>query len=565
MEAMEQKRDLFIQPMDLNVYDNLDQNLVGVDRIPDGCGPLNRYINILPNPRTRVRLKQVGSDERSRYINANFIQSYDAVPRRYIATQGPLPETVKTFWRQVWQTDSRAIVMVTGLIEKGTQKCARYWPKALYNPELGVGDVDFGDINVRIYAGFRRDGFVTTKFHVKKGDEKREIWHFWFDSWPDHGVPKRYEPVQSMLDSCRTWSNKSEHPWIIHCSAGIGRTGTFIAIDHGIRQFQTSGVVDVIEIIKLLRKDRGGMVQHREQAEFVQQCLENYRHAHGASQEEEDEVLAISVEKAILGVPPRFEGHASQKDTEEGSESAVPSWRVEQIEDDRDRTREEIADLKLEHARKAGRMQAKEDAINKKKREAAMLLAGMVSELDDDPNDYMSTMKKQRVGFQSRSHRRRSSTAMPYEFEEISSDSQVSEDSEPEAEEVDHMSGKPASRPGAGPTAAAKNKAQKTAAGNAGGSGESCLSDTNRMILAGVVCLAVLIVVIIGSIYGSPYVAVGFAIFFVLAIGVLVYQKFSGAAARISLSPADVEEGKYADQSDNSGAKRGLRRKVSFI
>ena len=572
MTAMEQKRDLFIQPMDIALYDSLDQNLVGVDRIPDGCGPLNRYINILPNPRTRVRLKQVGSDERTRYINANFVQSFDGVPRRYIATQGPLPETVKSFWRQVWEKDSRAIVMVTGLIEKGTQKCARYWPKALYNPELGVGDVDFGDINVRIYAGFRRDGFVTTKFHVQKDGEKREIWHFWFDSWPDHGVPKRYEPVQSMLDSCRKWSNKSEHPWIIHCSAGIGRTGTFIAIDHGIRLFHTTGVVDVIEIIKLLRKDRGGMVQHREQAEFVQKCLENYRAEHGANVADEDEVLATSVEKAILGLPPRFEGHASQVNVEEGSEAAVPSWRVEQIEEERDRNREEIADLKLENARKASRMQAKEDAAEKKKRDAAMLLADMVHELDDDPNDYMSTMKKQNVGFQSRSHRRQGVSAQPYDFEAVSSDSEVSDDSEPEPEpepdEVDPSLGQPASPRGKGGPLGKKKKAATHSSGGGGGGGGkpvSCLSDTQRMIAVGLIAVVVLASVIVGSVYGSPFVAVAFAVFLILVIGAVVVQKRKdGAAFRISKAP-DPEAGDWADPLDSADGKPRLRRKESFI
>ena len=523
MAATEQKRDLFIQPMDIGIYETLDQNHVGVDRIPDGCGRLNRYSNVLPNPRSRVRLKQVGSDERSGYINANFIRSFDGAPRRYIATQGPLPETVMAFWRLVWEKDSRAIVMVTGLVEKGTPKCARYWPKALYNPELGVGDVDFGDINVRIHAGFRREGFVTTKFHVRKGDETREIWHFMFDSWPDHGVPRQYRPVQSILDSCRRWSDKPEHPWIVHCSAGIGRTGTFIAIDHGIRLFETTGVVDVLEIIRLLRTDRGGMVQHGEQAEFVQNCLESYRQEHGANEDDENEVLATSVERALVWLPQGFEGHESQKHVEEGSESTVPSWRVEQIEEERDCTREWIADLKSEDDPRAGRMQAKEDAVLEKKHEAALLLASMEYELEDDPNDYMSTMKRQSVGHQRRSRRRRAVSSRPYDFEEISSDSEVSDDSQSEPDEVEPKLGKTDEvEPKLGKSALPLTEGlASTGSKKAGGEPGSC----RRMVAVGLIGMPVLTGVIIGSVYWSPFVAVAFAVFVVLAIGAIVVQK----------------------------------------
>ena len=137
-EARMAQQDMFLLPLNLAEYDGLDQNFVGPDRIPSGVDHLNRYINILPNPRTRVRLTEINDDETSRYINANFVAGYDGTPGAPIAAQGPLPETVNDFWRMVWEKDSRVIVMVTGLNERGVVKCARYWLQKLYNTELEV-------------------------------------------------------------------------------------------------------------------------------------------------------------------------------------------------------------------------------------------------------------------------------------------------------------------------------------------------------------------------------------------------------------------------------------------
>lgn len=84
------KQDLFLAPLNMEEYHDLDDNLVGKDKIPEGVNNLNRYINILPNPRTRVRLKELDGDARTSYVNANYIQAHDGTPRAYIATQGPM-------------------------------------------------------------------------------------------------------------------------------------------------------------------------------------------------------------------------------------------------------------------------------------------------------------------------------------------------------------------------------------------------------------------------------------------------------------------------------------------
>ena len=191
-----------------------------------------------------------------------------------------------------------------------------------------------GDINVAVMEGFKQDGYVLSKLRVRQKGEERIIHHYWFDSWPDHGVPKNLTTVWNMLKAVRNFSNSSEHPWVVHCSAGIGRTGTFLAIDQGIQQLHSTGVADVITIIRKLREDRGGMVQHLDQAEFVHRVLVKYAETYGAPEEsheslmgeqQENGVLQASIEKALTSVPPGFTEHPSQIDTHEGAEVCIYS------------------------------------------------------------------------------------------------------------------------------------------------------------------------------------------------------------------------------------------------
>jgi myosin-3 len=120
---------MVVEPFSSEEYEAIDMALIKKNRIPPGCSHLNRYNNILPNPRTRVRLKKQDGDDTTTYINANYVHGYDGGHGAYIATQGPIPETISDFWRMVWEVDSQVIVMVTGLKEKGRVKCERYWPK----------------------------------------------------------------------------------------------------------------------------------------------------------------------------------------------------------------------------------------------------------------------------------------------------------------------------------------------------------------------------------------------------------------------------------------------------
>lgn len=293
-----------VSPFIADEYWDLEQKFGQYADLPSGIRHLNRYHNVLPNPNTRVVLKEVGGDDTSSYINANYVCSHDGTPRAYVAAQGPKPDTVADFWRMAWETNSRAIIMVTGLVELGKTKCARYWPEVRYNKEMGCGDVNLGDINIAVLGGYRKNTYITSKIRLRRNGEERMIRHFWFDAWPDHGVPDRSDTVVAMLKSVRGWSNDPNHPWIVHCSAGIGRTGTFIAIDQGVHALALRQRVDTNALIRRLREQRGGMVQHLEQAEFVQRCLEEYASS-GNSQRESFRVprVAVAPARAAIAAP----------------------------------------------------------------------------------------------------------------------------------------------------------------------------------------------------------------------------------------------------------------------
>eukprot|EP00056_Hartaetosiga_gracilis_P008506 m.121670 g.121670 ORF g.121670 m.121670 type:complete len:2603 (-) comp12926_c0_seq1:157-7965(-) len=346
-------KEMEVEDFHRDEYDSLSLRLVKKSKIPPNTAPLNRYMNILPNPRTRVRLEQLGSDKTTSYINANYVHGWDGTPRCYIATQGPTPKTVNDFWRMVWETDSNTIVMVTGLKEKGVVKCARYWPTVRYNFEDKIGDKQYGKVNVAVMEGAKKNGYVTTKLRLIKDGEKRTVMHYWFNSWPDHGVPKKTENVHHMLKTARSWCDDNNKPWVVHCSAGVGRTGTFITIDVGMQHLEHKGKANVVDIIQALRKDRCAMVQHAEQAEFAHKCLKEYAGEYGVEpealvSENDNKVLAESIIKAQQMVPPSFSVHDSQQVVDEGGEDIIPQWRMLTLKRKEEEDREEIMDIEME-------------------------------------------------------------------------------------------------------------------------------------------------------------------------------------------------------------------------
>ncbi|XP_077948712.1 receptor-type tyrosine-protein phosphatase T isoform X6 [Gasterosteus aculeatus] len=225
----------------------------------------NRYGNIIAYDHTRVRLQLLDGDPHSDYINANYIDGYHR-PRHYIATQGPMQETVRDFWRMVWQENSASIVMVTNLVEVGRVKCVRYWPD-----ETEV----YGDIKVTLIETEPLAEYVIRTFTVqKKGhNEIRELRQFHFTSWPDHGVPCYATGLLGFIRQVKFLNAPDAGPIVAHCSAGAGRTGCFIAVDIMLDMAETEGVVDIFNCIRELRSQRVNMVQTEEQYVFVHDAI----------------------------------------------------------------------------------------------------------------------------------------------------------------------------------------------------------------------------------------------------------------------------------------------------
>ncbi|XP_072511476.1 receptor-type tyrosine-protein phosphatase R isoform X2 [Notamacropus eugenii] len=232
-------------------------------------GTKNRYKTILPNPLSRVCLKPKNpTDSLSTYINANYIRGYSGEEKAFIATQGPMINTVNDFWHMVWQEDSPVIVMITKLKEKN-EKCVLYWPE-----KRGI----YGKVEVLVLGVKECDNYTVRNLTLKQGSHTQHVKHYWYTSWPDHKTPDSAQPLlQLMLDVEEDRiASTGRGPIIVHCSAGIGRTGCFIATSIGCRQLKEEGVVDALSIVCQLRVDRGGMVQTSEQYEFVHHALSLY-------------------------------------------------------------------------------------------------------------------------------------------------------------------------------------------------------------------------------------------------------------------------------------------------
>uniref|UniRef100_A0A1A8LXC9 protein-tyrosine-phosphatase n=1 Tax=Nothobranchius pienaari TaxID=704102 RepID=A0A1A8LXC9_9TELE len=214
----------------------------------------NRYGNIIAYDHTRVRLQLLDGDPHSDYINANYIDGYQR-PSHYIATQGPVHETVYDFWRMVWQEQSACIVMVTNLVEVGRVKCYKYWPD---DAEL------YGDFKVTFVEVEPLAEYVVRTFTLERRgfNEVREVKQFHFTGWPDHGVPYHATGLLSFIRRVKISNPPSAGPIVVHCSAGAGRTGCFIVIDIMLDMAEREGVVDIYNCVKALRSRRINMEQY---------------------------------------------------------------------------------------------------------------------------------------------------------------------------------------------------------------------------------------------------------------------------------------------------------------
>ncbi|MFT7816073.1 receptor-type tyrosine-protein phosphatase mu-like isoform X10, partial [Arapaima gigas] len=213
----------------------------------------NRYGNIIAYDHSRVRLQALEGEQNSDYINANYVDGYHR-PNHYIATQGPMQETVYDFWRMVWQENSAIIVMVTNLVEVGRVKCCKYWPD---DTEI------YRDMKVTLIETQLLSEYVIRTFAVEKrgAHEIREIRQFHFTGWPDHGVPYHATGLLGFVRRVKSKCPANAGPIVVHCSAGAGRTGCFIVIDIMLDMAEREGVVDIYNCVRELRSRRVNMVQ----------------------------------------------------------------------------------------------------------------------------------------------------------------------------------------------------------------------------------------------------------------------------------------------------------------
>mmetsp|Transcript_885 Transcript_885/g.2936 ORF Transcript_885/g.2936 Transcript_885/m.2936 type:complete len:834 (-) Transcript_885:44-2545(-) len=253
-------------------FDAMPLNRVNMMTMPKLTADFNRYMNILPNNDTRVVLSQLGDDETSTYINANWIDGYGNKRDEFIACQGPLDCTVHSFWRMVWETGCRVIVMNTGLEEKGVDKCARYWPASSDEP-LACKDFTIESVS----SGSSVPEFVESKLRITRAGESRELTHLWWTEWPDKGVPKTANGIGEYISRTREAAAAgNDGPIVIHCSAGIGRTGCFLAINYCMQQFDELGHVDILNCVCRLRQMRGMTVQTESQYRWIHTVMLRY-------------------------------------------------------------------------------------------------------------------------------------------------------------------------------------------------------------------------------------------------------------------------------------------------
>lgn len=228
--------------------------------------PKNRYRDISPYDATRVILE--GADD---YINANYINMEipsSSIINRYIACQGPLPNTCSDFWQMTWEQSSSLVVMLTTQVERGRVKCHQYWP----NPG---GSAQYGNYQITCLSEEGNSAFLFREmtFTHSETAESRELTQIQYMAWPDHGVPDDSRDFLHFVSLVRNKRAGKDQPLIVHCSAGIGRTGVLITMETAMCLIECNQPVYPLDIVRTMRDQRAMMIQTPSQYRFVCEAI----------------------------------------------------------------------------------------------------------------------------------------------------------------------------------------------------------------------------------------------------------------------------------------------------
>ncbi|KYN16803.1 Tyrosine-protein phosphatase non-receptor type 4 [Trachymyrmex cornetzi] len=224
----------------------------------------NRYRDISPYDVTRVILMRSANGD---YINANYVNMEipgSGIINRYIATQGPLSSTVADFWQMVLEAGSTLVVMLTTLVERGRAKCHQYWPA--YNETLTLRNLTLTSTAENV-----EDTFIFREFILRDVNtgEERDITHMQYCSWPDHGVPSDWRQFTMFTERVRAARTGIVEPAVVHCSAGIGRTGVLVLMETALCLIEANQPVYPLDIVRSMRDQRAMMIQNASQYRFV--------------------------------------------------------------------------------------------------------------------------------------------------------------------------------------------------------------------------------------------------------------------------------------------------------
>ncbi|XP_071486607.1 receptor-type tyrosine-protein phosphatase mu-like [Diadema antillarum] len=244
------------------------------NEIPEECAAFlpqnkkkNRYKNIITFDAHRVKLNTDSNQPGADYINATFLDGHRK-KNAYIATQGPNTTSLNDFWQMIYQQNVAAIVMLTNLVEDGKVKCLQYWPEKNKTER-------YGDFSVRNKWEERQAGFVHRRLELQLGDDEESRWvsQYHYTIWPDKREPECSQPLIDLRNVVRNALPPNSGPLVVHCSAGVGRTGTFVTIDAMMSMIEQEKKVDIFNFVNKMRKRRLFMVQVQSQYEFIYETL----------------------------------------------------------------------------------------------------------------------------------------------------------------------------------------------------------------------------------------------------------------------------------------------------